>query len=242
VHTHGRGRLDLRLDALSLGEVVLRVEALIASGEGGLHLSLNAAKVELLRRDRFLAGFAERSAIVTADGAGVVLAARAAGRPLPGRVTGVDLMAALVARASVRRWPVFLVGGRPDVLEEAVAELRMLHPGLILAGAHHGYMDEESEARLGAQIAATAPRLLVVGMGTPRQEKFLERWTVPGCYGIGVGGGLDVLAGRIRRAPRALRLAGLEWAWRTMLEPHRLVSRRTLDTARFMWRSFMTVS
>ncbi len=163
-----------------------------------------------------------RADLVTADGTGIVWAARWLGAPLPGRVTGIDLMTALCARAARRGRRVYLLGAKPGVAAAAAARLRARFPGLQVVGTEHGYFDDDDDAV--ARVRAARPDLLFVGMGVPRQERWLvenrRKLGVP--LMMGVGGSFDVLSGRLRRAPRLWQRLGLEWLYRLCLEPHRL--------------------
>ncbi len=162
--------------------------------------------------------------MVTADGAGVLLAARLSGFSLPERVAGYDLLLAALKEAERQGVSVFFLGARPEVLQAALARIRELFPHLLLCGSHHGYFREEEEAAIAAEIKLRRPRLLVVALGAPRQDKWIYRHKreLPPCVAMGVGGSLDVLAGKARRAPRWMQRAGLEWLYRLLRQPSRL--------------------
>ncbi|MEW5921515.1 MAG: WecB/TagA/CpsF family glycosyltransferase [Bacillota bacterium] len=185
------------------------------------------ANVEMLYAglaDRELARLIREAEMVTADGAGVLLAARICGSPLPERVAGYDLMLACLREAAREAAPVFFLGARPAVLQEALARARALFPGLIISGSHHGYFQDGEGETIAAEIRLRRPRLLLVALGAPRQDKWIYRHKekLPPCVAIGVGGSLDVLAGKARRAPRWMQRAGLEWLYRLLREPSRL--------------------
>lgn len=228
--------LGLPLDVLTLPETVSTIARRIEQGERTLQVSLNAAKYVRAAHDPVLAGFIRRAHIVTADGAGVLLAARRFGLKVPERVPGVDLMMALLPVAAQRGWPVFFLGARPQVLSRAVQAARRRWPGLVVAGSRDGYFRPEEEAAVAEDIRRSGARLLFVAMGTPRQERFLERWfDRTGCvYGQGVGGGFDVLAGVVRRAPGWVQRAGLEGVYRLLLEPRKRWRRVVVDNLRFL--------
>ncbi|HKX16710.1 MAG TPA: WecB/TagA/CpsF family glycosyltransferase, partial [bacterium] len=140
----------------------------------------------------------------------------------------------LLAEAARRRWRVYLLGGRPGTAEEAASNLRARYSGLAIVGSAHGYFAPADEAGVVEAIRAAQPALLLSGLGTPRQERWLARQL--GALGVpvamGVGGSLDVWAGRAQRAPRALQTLGLEWLYRLACEPRRL--RRQLTIPHFM--------
>ena len=172
--------------------------------------------------------------LVTADGSGLVWASRQLGRPLPERVTGIDLMDVLCQRAVTRQYRVFLMGARSGIAEEAAEVLQGRYPGLRIAGTHHGYFDDADSDQVVRQVNACDPDLLFVGMGVPRQEIWMhaQQSTLTASVVMGVGGSFDVLAGRTRRAPQSWQTIGLEWLWRAMMEPRRLWRARVIP--RFM--------
>lgn len=219
-----------RVDVLGVGFDPVDQESAVASvvslaGSPGPHLVVTA-NVELVMRARRapdLQGILRRAALVVPDGVGVVWGARQLGRHLPGRVPGIDLAARLCVEAARRGWRIFLLGGAPGVAQEATARLRIRHPAIDIVGAAHGYFEPAEEAAVLTTIRAAAPTLLLAGLGSPRQERWLDRHldvlAVP--VAIGVGGTLDVWAGRVKRAPRAMQALGLEWCYRLIRDPSR---------------------
>ena len=197
---------------------------------------MNAAKYVRAMQDPLLRGFIRRADVVSPDGAGPLWAARRLGLTVPERVPGVDLMLALLPAAARRGWPVFLLGARPKVVEQAAAEARRRWPDLVIAGTHHGYFGADQEPKVVESIRCSGARLLFVALGTPRQERFLERWFAKTgvVYAQGVGGGFDVLAGVARRAPTWVQRAGLEGVYRMLLEPRKRWRRVIVDNARFV--------
>lgn len=197
-------------------------------------LALNAAKAERARRDDGLRDAIRAADLVLADGVGVVWQARRRGHTLV-RLTGIDLMEALLAQAARHGWSVFLLGGRIGVAQRAAEVSRRRWPGLIVAGARHGEGTDDVAADV---VRRSGAQLLVAGLGTPRQETMLHRLggATGASVGLGVGGALDVLCGDLPRAPVPLRAAGLEWAWRLGTQPGRLWQGRTMDALRYVLR------
>jgi N-acetylglucosaminyldiphosphoundecaprenol N-acetyl-beta-D-mannosaminyltransferase len=162
--------------------------------------------------------------VCVADGVGLSWAAGVLGVRGVERYPGIDLAEDLLARLAACAGRAFLLGARSGVAEQAAARLCAKHPGLSIAGTHDGYFSNAGEVQVVCQIAASAADMLVVGMGSPRQEEFIkanrEQLGVP--LLLGVGGALEVWSGVRRRAPRWVRRSGMEWAYRAAADLSRL--------------------
>lgn len=223
-------------DRIQLEQAVERVEGFIQAGMPRLVATVDTTAVVRARRDAEWRSCYERADLVTADGTGIVWASRWLGAPLPERLTGIDLLHALCARAARRGYRVFLLGAAPGVAERAADRLQRAYAGLIVVGVHHGYFQADgTSCPISACIRQAKPDLLFVGMGAPRQERWAlaQRHALGVPVIMGVGGSFDVLSGRLARAPRWVQKAGLEWAFRLCLEPHRLG--RALQIPVFVW-------
>ncbi len=176
-----------------------------------------------------------------ADGVPLVWASRVLDTPLPGRVNGTDLFEALCATAAEQGLRVFLLGGRPGAADRAAAVLRARHPALSVAGTYCPPLGFENDAeelrRIRDVVRAAAPHLLFVGLGAPKQESWMHRHAgetgVPVSVGIGVS--FELVAGMVRRAPRWMQRAGLEWLYRLAMEPRRLWKRYAVANPHFVW-------
>jgi N-acetylglucosaminyldiphosphoundecaprenol N-acetyl-beta-D-mannosaminyltransferase len=162
----------------------------------------------------------ERADVLVPDGVGILWAAKKKGCPLPERVTGVDLTDYLIHRRPAPR--LFLLGGKPGVAERAYRSIERDTPGARVCGTHHGYFDDE--AKVVKTVRSARADVVLVGMGSPRQEKFIwrHRTHLGAKVAIGVGGVLDILAGETKRAPALVQRMGLEWLYRLVREPKRL--------------------
>jgi N-acetylglucosaminyldiphosphoundecaprenol N-acetyl-beta-D-mannosaminyltransferase len=151
-------------------------------------------------------------------------------------VAGIDLMDRILALGRTRGFRVYLLGAARDVLEAAAARLQERHPGIAIVGQQHGYFKDGEEEEVAAAIAAARPDVLFVAMTSPRKEHFLARWSgrlgVPVCHGV--GGSLDVIAGKVERAPAAWQRLGLEWLYRVKQEPRRLWRRYLVTNTLFL--------
>jgi N-acetylglucosaminyldiphosphoundecaprenol N-acetyl-beta-D-mannosaminyltransferase len=226
--------LGVPLDLLDMAGTVAAIRDAVAEGRPIAHLGVNAANLVMARDDPEYRTDLASADLVTADGQSVVWGARLYGMDVPERVTGIDLMEVLVAEAVERGWSVFLLGATDAVVERLAGQLA--GRGVRIAGRHHGYFPEEDEADVAAAIRASGATLLFVGMPTPRKERFVIHQAVPAGipFSMGVGGSFDVLAGELSRAPRAMQRAGLEWLFRLVQEPRRLLRRYLVTNTRFL--------
>jgi N-acetylglucosaminyldiphosphoundecaprenol N-acetyl-beta-D-mannosaminyltransferase len=234
-----RGRasvLGCEIDRLDMEATVRRIDAVIATGGFAQHAAINVAKIVAMREDRRLEEIVRDCELVSADGQAIVWASRALSDPLPGRVAGIDLMQELLALAERRGYRVFILGARDDVLARALERIRARHPRLVVAGARDGYFSEEDAAAVAAEVAAHRPDIVFVAMPSPRKEYWLaqhgRRLGAP--FIMGVGGSVDVLAGKVRRAPVLMQRLGLEWLFRLAQEPRRLLGRYLTTNTRFV--------
>jgi N-acetylglucosaminyldiphosphoundecaprenol N-acetyl-beta-D-mannosaminyltransferase len=209
---------------MTQAEVLCRVNETIAR-RGRLQIGVvNAAKIVNMRRNDALRQNVLASDLILADGLSVVWAGRLLDRPLPERVAGIDLMLGMLRCGNERGYRVYCLGATNEVLDKTMSRIAAEYPNVRLVGAHNGYFTPKEESAIAAEIAAATPDILFVAMPSPKKEQFLARWGsqlgVPVCHGV--GGALDVLAGKVRRAPESWQRVGLEWLYRLLQEPRRL--------------------
>ena len=230
VYIHG-----VRIDKLTSTQAYGRLCAMLSSNTAQPQaiFTPNAEMLYRAANDPAFAAILNQATLNTADGVGTVWASRTMGSPLPERIAGIELGEAALELAAAKKLPVFLLGGKAGVAYRAAANLRQRYHGLNIVGTHHGYFDvegEQNQAVINA-ICASAPKLLIVCLGSPRQE----RWIVQNRHLLGgvsvamaLGGSLDVWAGDVRRAPATVRALGMEWLWRILLSPSRLTRAKSL--------------
>ncbi|MBD8531257.1 MULTISPECIES: WecB/TagA/CpsF family glycosyltransferase [unclassified Massilia] len=230
--------MGCRIDNLSMEETLCRIEEFIRSGKPHQHVVVNVDKLVKASRDEELRRIINACALVNVDGMPVVWASRLLGKPLKERVAGVDLFEALMRRAGERGWRVFLLGARAEVVAAVADSYARRYPQLVIAGWRDGYWQGEAqEAAVAAQVRDSRADLLFVAMGSPRKEQFLGRWqeTMGVPFAMGVGGTFDVVIGRVKRAPRWMQRAGLEWFYRFLQEPRRMFRRYFIEDMAFIW-------
>lgn len=191
--------------------------------------SANGFVLSLQARDGEFKRLLEQADGIDADGMSLVMASRWLGpRALPERVATTDFFHVAARHAASAGMSFFLLGGEERENRAAAERVQAMYPTLRLAGRHHGYFGEADESALAAEITAAGTDVLWVGMGVPREHRFIarNRDRLAGVTWIKSCGGLfKFLSGQDRRAPQWMQDAGLEWLFRLSLEPRRLVSR-----------------
>jgi N-acetylglucosaminyldiphosphoundecaprenol N-acetyl-beta-D-mannosaminyltransferase len=175
--------------------------------------------------------------LIVADGQPIVWASRWLSAELPERVAGIDLLQELLAQAEREQFGVYLLGGHQSVLDAAIERIKTRYPRLRLCGTADGYFSEAEAVSRAHAIGQSQAHILIVGMGVPRQEYFLDaHWSELAVnVAIGVGGSLDVIAGVRHRAPMILQRMGLEWLFRLAQEPRRLWKRYLVTSPQFVY-------
>jgi N-acetylglucosaminyldiphosphoundecaprenol N-acetyl-beta-D-mannosaminyltransferase len=233
--------LGVPVDNLTMDEALTRCDEMIAVGRanGRTHqiATVNADFVVNSLHDPELRRILQEADMATADGMPLVWASRLLGGPVPGRVTGADLVPALAARAAEQGYSIFFLGAREGVAAKAAEILCERHPGLKVAGVYSPPPASvlEMDRAVFERVAAAKPDILLVAFGNPKQEKWIRMYApelhVPVC--IGIGGTLDMIVGVTKRAPAWMQRSGLEWFYRMAQEPRRLLKRYVHDFAYF---------
>ena len=234
--------LNADFDPLTLEQTVDGVFRHIEAGSRGWLCTVNVSILMMMLSDRRLQSFVDRAALVVADGQPIVWCAPWLGQSLPERVTGVDLVDAICERAARLGKRVFLQGATKDIVAKLAQRLRERHPNLNVDFADGYFAMDEAEER-AERIRAVRADILFVGMGVPRQENFIEeQWDRLGVgMAIGVGGSFDVLAGLRARAPAWVQKLGMEWFYRLIQEPRRLLMRYLITNSQFVWLVFFSL-
>jgi N-acetylglucosaminyldiphosphoundecaprenol N-acetyl-beta-D-mannosaminyltransferase len=200
-----------------------------------LVLNLNAYGVTAYIKNSTFARIIDKADLIYPDGWGPVLAARLTKLPLQQRINVGDFLPILLTKLNQHRLKLFLIGTEADVIETTARRLTNEYPHIKLVGYHHGYLTKSQESNLAITLTQARPHVVMVGMGLPKQEFFLDRhwYKLPPAVYLGVGGVFHYLAGTKKRAPVWMRRFGLEWLFRLIQEPFRLGKRYTLDLLYF---------
>ncbi|MDF7679514.1 lipopolysaccharide N-acetylmannosaminouronosyltransferase [Enterobacteriaceae bacterium ESL0689] len=190
----------------------------------GTLIAINAEKMLAVEDDPEIRQLIEAAELKYADGISIIRALR---KKYPqakvARVAGADLWEALMERAGMQGTPVFLIGGKPEVLAQTVHQLRERWQ-VNIVGSQDGYFTADERQALFARIRDSGARIVTVAMGSPRQEIVMRdcRAIYPSALYMGVGGTYDVFTGHVRRAPKCWQNMGLEWLYRLLLQPTRI--------------------
>lgn len=232
--------LNVMIDVVTMKEAVTTVKQFVLQKKPHLIVTPNAEMIMMANKDKQLAHIINKADLVIPDGAGVVWAARYQGNLMPERVAGYDLVQCLLREAVNEKYRIYLFGGAPGVADKArkIAEDRF--PGVKIVGTRNGFFNKQEEAEILNEIKTCQPDILLVALGVPRQEKWLDEYKdelrVPAA--IGVGGTFDVMAGLVQRAPLWMQRSNLEWLFRLLSEPKRAI--RMLALPRFVIKVMTT--
>lgn len=231
---------DIPIDLAAPPELLRTISAWAREGRTRRVMYVNAHVVNQSRRTPGLGEALRRADLVYCDGYGVRLAARVLDLPVPHRMTGADWIWGLAALCEHSGQPLYLLGSEPPIAREAAARLRRWYPSLDVAGAHHGFfeLDSRHNERVIEHITAHRPSIVLVGMGTPKQELWVDRYAdqLGGAVVWTVGALFDYVSGHIPRAPRWLADNGLEWIFRLAIEPQRMWRRYLIGNPVFLKR------
>lgn len=225
--------LGVAFNNLSLPETVACIEEMIAARTPRYIVTANVDFLVQAQRDAELHRILLDAHLVVCDGTPLVWASRLLGNPLRERVAGSDLVPELIRVAAGKNYRLFFLGATPEANAQAIANVRRQFPHLDVSGYSPPFrplsaMDNEE---IAAHIRAAQPDILCVAFGCPKAEKWMAaNYRLLGVpVTIGVGGTIDFLAGRMKRAPLWMQRAGVEWLFRLCQEPRRLLRRYMAD-------------
>jgi N-acetylglucosaminyldiphosphoundecaprenol N-acetyl-beta-D-mannosaminyltransferase len=213
----------------------------ICRGIGTHVITLNAEMAIFAEQDLALAQIIRSAELVVPDGAGIILYLRLLGQQQQ-RCPGIELAESLLLQVGKLRqsYPIFFYGGTPGTADTAARFWQQKVPGLEIA-TQHGYLSPEEQRQWCETLQQQQPKLILVGLGVPRQEFWIQqhRSLCPNSVWVGVGGSFDIWSGKKSRAPLWLRNNYLEWSYRLYQEPWRW--KRMLALPKFFWRSLITM-
>lgn len=213
--------LGFNIDNYSFDEAVLKAKSLIDGDKVAQVVTINPEMFQAAENDSNFANIIREAEMVIPDGVGVKIALRLTGKTAA-RIPGIDFAKKLLKEAALSNIPVAIIGSKEEVITKAVKNLQQEISGINIVYSHNGYFDNDSA--IYEELKKCSPKLILVALGSPRQEKFIyeAKKRLNPALMIGVGGSLDVWSGCVKRAPKIFQVLGLEWLYRTACQPSRL--------------------
>ncbi|MES1147232.1 MAG: WecB/TagA/CpsF family glycosyltransferase [bacterium] len=211
--------LGVKVSGLRRTETVDYVLDLVESGESHQVCTAHAVGLYMASHDPELAEIYNGSSLVTCDSEGVRWALQRTGHPVE-KVPGIDLVERLCEVSAEKGTRLFFFGSKPGIALDAAEKMREKYPGVVIIGGLDGYQPADTLSKRLQEIKAQGVDILLIGMGVPLQERVAQeaqRWGIA-AVSIGVGGTFDVLSGHVKRAPRWMQQAHLEWLWRMLVD------------------------
>ena len=215
--------LGVSIDIVTLAQAEQATWDFLKQDKVHMIFTPNSEMIMVAQEEKTLKEILNSGDLTIADGIGVVYASKILKKPLAERVAGFDLAKQIVENLPQKGHKLYLLGGQPGVAKAAKDKLEKQYPGIQIVGTHDGYFNEEQEAEIINEINQLKPDILFVCLGMGKQEKWIykhrDKLKVKVCMGI--GGSLDVFAGKAQRAPDFYCKYGLEWFYRLIKEPWR---------------------
>lgn len=228
----------IRIDCLTLPGLLGRVSQAITTKARQRIMYVNVHCMNLAYRHRRYRRILNRADTVYCDGTGVVWGAKLVGKHLPPRTTGADWIMDLCRQCQDKGHRLYLLGGKPGIANRAKQTLVQSFPELAIVGTQHGYFVPEEVPAIITAINNASPDILLVGMGSPQQEYWIDdyhdRLQIPVIWAMGAV--MDYVAEKVPRAPEWMRQNGLEWLFRLLIEPRRMWQRYVVGNPVFIAR------
>ena len=220
----------------TMSEALTQLDKLVQSKQNHHAAFINAHCLNIAYKNSEYRQILNSCSVVFADGIGAKIGAKMLGYKVEENVNGTDMFPLLAQKP----YRIYLLGGAPGVAAKALAKARALNGKAEFAGCADGFFCEKSEKAVFAELTALQPDIVLVAMGVPKQEMWINEHlpNLPGCVAIGVGGLLDFVSERIPRAPMWMRKCNIEWCYRLYNEPIRLFKRYIIGNPLFILRVY----
>ncbi len=207
---------DLEVDTFAIDEAIE-----YGFKTRGQVVTLNPEMVMNSRENQSLKSIIQNAQLVIPDGVGIEIGFKILGKNNVHRIAGIEYAKSMVKKFYEEKLPVALVGAKQEVIELAAENLKKEFNGLNIVYLHNGFYDDETV--MFEELKKSGAQLVLVALGSPKQEEFIYRLKsdMPQALFIGVGGSFDVWSNKVERAPEFYQKAGLEWLYRTVKEPSR---------------------
>ena len=233
--------LGTRFAQINMEDTLRAIEKFITNGRKSQVCITNAYSLVLMQKDTEFKDITNSASLVVADGQPLVWISKLYGEPISERVAGPDLVYEFSRRSAKKRHKLFFLGSNSTTLKRMVENLKELFPSLQIVGVYSPPFEKQFSERenegMVALINKVKPDVLFVGLGVPKQERWIwehkDELQVP--VSIGVGAAFDFVAGTVKRAPKWMQKCGLEWLFRLCQEPRRLWRRYLIGNLIFLW-------
>ena len=212
--------LGYSIDDYSFDEAVLKAKELIDSDKVSQVITINPEMFQTADNNSSFANIVREAEMVIPDGIGIKIGLKLTGKNVA-RIPGIDFAKKLLKEAALSNIPVAIIGSKEEVITKAIENLQNEISGLNIVYYHNGYFDNDEE--IYSELKNHSPKLILIAMGSPRQEKFIyeAKKKLNPALMVGIGGSLDVWSGFVKRAPKIYQVLGLEWLYRTITQPSR---------------------
>ncbi|MCX8095091.1 MAG: WecB/TagA/CpsF family glycosyltransferase [Caldisericia bacterium] len=232
--------LGIKIDNLTHEEALQKLVQFIEEKKFHLVFTINSENATKVLENKNFFEVIKNADLIIPDGIGIILASKILKNPLKERIPGIDISFKLMEIANKKGYKIVLIGGKEGISEKAKENLKRFFNNLNIVKTYNGYFNEYEEEKILSEIKDINPDILLVGMGSEKQELWIWKHkdvfkNVGVC--IGVGGTLDIWAGEKKRAPKFIQKMGLEWLYRVLIEPKRIF--RIFKIFRFIYKLFI---
>lgn len=219
--------LGVPIDAITVEQAgTITMELIQKSNQScKLIIAPNTEIIMYAQKDREYANILKQAELATPDSVGVMLGAKWQNKQFPERIPGQAYFRKIIELSDKFGISIYLFGGEPGIPEKTKQNLLKEYPNANIVGLHHGFVNEEEEKKVIEEINQLQPNVLFVALGAPKQEKWIYKHKneLKVDVSAGQGGTYDYEAGKIKRAPKLVQKIGIEWLWRLVLQPSRIV-------------------
>ncbi|MDY6822646.1 MAG: WecB/TagA/CpsF family glycosyltransferase [Thermodesulfobacteriota bacterium] len=232
---------NIYIDNLTLKDAIKKIELFLVEKQNKIVVTPNADHIVQLQNDKLFCEIYKSADLILADGMPLIWASKFLNTPLKEKISGSDLFPELCRVSAIKGYKLFFMGGREGAAQLSSEKFKSIYPNIKIIGTYcppYGFENNPAEnEKILNIIKGVEPDILFVGLGAPKQEKWIykykDQYQVP--VSIGIGGSFEFEAGLVERAPKWMQYNGLEWLWRLLKEPKRLWKRYLVDDMKFFY-------
>ncbi len=214
--------LGFNVDLFNFQEALKYITKKMDDGIGAQVVTINPEMIEFANKSPELAPILKNADLIIPDGIGIKIALKIKGIDQQ-QIPGIEFAKETIKICSEKNYPIALIGAKEEIITKAAENLKKDHANLNIGYIHNGFFDSEYEQIILEELQKVQPKLVLVALGSPKQELLITRLKpeLPQTIFIGVGGSFDVWSGEVKRAPMIYRKLGCEWLYRTLKQPSR---------------------